>query len=126
MKHEVSPVSLMGLEDFAGKRNEAGKAHIDTVSDISIELGVKLGKSSITLGDVKQLKVGDVLEVEKNLGHKVDVYLSNMKVGIGEAIVMDGNSDHMIDMTTLSSRFTVWCARLRCILYDEKTRKQQF
>ena len=92
MKHEVSPVSLMGLEDFAGKRNEAGKAHIDTVSDISIELGVKLGKSSITLGDVKQLKVGDVLEVEKNLGHKVDVYLSNMKVGIGEAIVMDENS----------------------------------
>ena len=64
MKHEVSPVSLMGLEEFAGKRNEASKAHIDTVSDISIELGV-------------------------NLGHKVDVYLSNMKVGIGEAIVMD-------------------------------------
>lgn len=89
MKHEVSPVSLMGLEDFAGKRNKASKAHIDTVSDISIELGVKLGKASITLGDVKQLKVGDVLEVEKNLGHKVDVYLSNMKVGIGEAIVMD-------------------------------------
>ena len=87
MKHEVSPVSLMGLEEFAGKRNEASKAHIDTVSDISIELGVKLGKTSITLGDVKQLKVGDVLE--KNLGHKVDVYLSNMKVGIGEAIVMD-------------------------------------
>lgn len=36
--------------------------HIDTVSDISIELGVKLGKASITLGDVKQLKVGDVLK----------------------------------------------------------------
>ena len=30
-----------------------------------------------------------MFEVEKNLGHKVDVYLSNMKVGIGEAIVMD-------------------------------------
>ncbi|EEL88511.1 flagellar motor switch protein [Bacillus cereus] len=89
MKHEVSPVSLMGLEEFAGGRNEAEKAHIDTVSDISIELGVKLGKSSITLGDVKQLKVGDVLEVEKNLGHKVDVYLSDIKVGIGEATVMD-------------------------------------
>ncbi|OJE48830.1 flagellar motor switch protein FliN [Bacillus proteolyticus] len=89
MKHEVFPVSLMGLEEFARDRNEAGKAHIDTVSDISIELGVKLGKSSIALGDVKQLKVGDVLEVEKNLGHKVDVYLSDMKVGIGEATVMD-------------------------------------
>lgn len=25
MKHEVSPVSLMGLEEFAGKRNEAGR-----------------------------------------------------------------------------------------------------
>ena len=49
MKHEVSPVSLMGLEDFAGKRNEAGKAHIDTVSDISIELGVKLERHLLHL-----------------------------------------------------------------------------
>ncbi|PGK37951.1 flagellar motor switch protein [Bacillus anthracis] len=89
MKHEVSPVSLMSLEEYAGERNEAGKAHIETVSDISIELGVKLGKASIQLGDVKSLKVGDILEVEKNLGHKVDVYLSDIKVGIGEAIVMD-------------------------------------
>ncbi|PEB53925.1 flagellar motor switch protein [Bacillus pseudomycoides] len=89
MKHEVSPVSLMSLEEYAAQRKEAAKAHIETVSDISLELGVKLGKTSIQLGDVKSLKVGDVLEVEKNLGHKVDVYLSNMKVGIGEAIVMD-------------------------------------
>ncbi|ABS21700.1 MULTISPECIES: flagellar motor switch protein FliN [Bacillus cereus group] len=89
MKHEVSPVSLMSLEEYAIQREEQAKAHIDTVSDISIELGVKLGKASVQLGDVKNLKVGDVLEVEKNLGHKVDVYLSDIKVGIGEAIVMD-------------------------------------
>lgn len=89
MKHEVSPVSLMDLEEYVGDRSERAKAHIETVSDISIELGVKLGQASIRLGDVKALKVGDVLEVKKNLGHKVDVYLSDMKVGVGEAIVMD-------------------------------------
>ncbi|EOA3902643.1 flagellar motor switch protein FliN [Bacillus cytotoxicus] len=89
MKHEVSPVSLMSLEEYTGEHNDPAKAHIDTISDISIELGVKLGKASIELGDVKNLKVGDVLEVEKKLGHKVDVYLSDIKVGIGEAIVMD-------------------------------------
>ncbi|WP_369900223.1 FliM/FliN family flagellar motor switch protein [Bacillus manliponensis] len=91
MKHEVSSVSLVDLEQYGKEHGEAKKASIDTMSDICIELGVKLGKTSIQLGDVKSLQVGDVLEVQKNLGHKVDVYLSDMKVGIGEAIVMDEN-----------------------------------
>lgn len=91
MKHEVSSVSLVDLDQYVKEQNEEQRANIDTMSDICIELGVKLGKTSIQLGDVKNLKVGDVLEVQKNLGHKVDVYLSDMKVGIGEAIVMDEN-----------------------------------
>ncbi len=37
----------MGLEDFAGSEMEAGKAHIDTVSDISIELGCKSFESHL-------------------------------------------------------------------------------
>lgn len=91
MKHEVSSVSLVDLEQHIGEKIEGQQVNIDTMSDICIELGVKLGKASIELGDVKNLKIGDVLEVEKKLGHKVDVYLSDMKVGIGEAIIMDEN-----------------------------------
>ncbi|PEA53512.1 flagellar motor switch protein [Bacillus pseudomycoides] len=91
MKHEVSSVALVNLEEYTKDPNELSKAHIETVSDISVELGVRLGKKTLTLGDVKNLKVGDILEVEKKLGHKVDVYLSSEKVGIGEAIVMDEN-----------------------------------
>ncbi|MCM3736610.1 FliM/FliN family flagellar motor switch protein [Bacillus cytotoxicus] len=91
MKHEVCSVTLVDLDEVVKDYNEQSKAHIEKVSDISIELGVRLGKKSVTLADVKKLKVGDILEVEKNLGHKVDVYLSDEKVGIGEAIVMDAN-----------------------------------
>lgn len=91
MKHEVSSVALVDLDEYIKDYSEPSKAQIETVSDISVELGVRLGKARLTLGDVKKLKVGDILEVEKNLGHKVDVYLSSEKVGIGEAIVMDEN-----------------------------------
>lgn len=91
MKHEVSSVALVNLEEYTKDENQLSKAHIETVSDISVELGVRLGITRLTLGDVKNLKVGDIFEVEKNLGHKVDVYLSSEKVGIGEAIVMDEN-----------------------------------
>ncbi|MEI4830603.1 FliM/FliN family flagellar motor switch protein [Bacillus sp. FJAT-53711] len=91
MKHEVSSVALVDLEEYIKDHSEPSKAHIETVSDISVEVGVQLGKARLTLGDVKKLKVGDILEVEKSLGHKVDVYLGCEKVGIGEAIVMDEN-----------------------------------
>ncbi|MDC2865771.1 MULTISPECIES: FliM/FliN family flagellar motor switch protein [unclassified Bacillus (in: firmicutes)] len=91
MKYEVSSVALVNLEECTKDENQLPKAHIETVSDISVELGVRLGRTRLTLGDVKNLRVGDILEVEKNLGHKVDVYLSSEKVGIGEAIVMDEN-----------------------------------
>lgn len=113
MKHEVSPVSLVDLGQYQNEREPVGKAHIDTVSDISIELGVKLGKASIKLGDVKSLNVGDVLEVQKNLGHKVDVYLSDIKVGIGEAIVMDEDFGIIISEIHADKKKAVLAAALQ-------------
>ncbi|UOY94447.1 FliM/FliN family flagellar motor switch protein [Ectobacillus sp. JY-23] len=62
---------------------------IRNVADIAVELSVRLGKANVTIGDVRQLKVGDLLPVTKESGHKVDVYLGEKKVGIGEAVLLD-------------------------------------
>lgn len=43
------------------------------------------------VGDIAELSIGDVLEVEKKLSHKVEIFLDEKKVGIGEAILMDEN-----------------------------------
>lgn len=110
MKHEVSSVALVDLEEYIKDYSELSKAHIETISDISVELGVRLGKASLTLGDAKKLKVGDILEVEKSLGHKVDVYLSSEKVGIGEAIVMDENFGIIISEIQADKKKAVFAA----------------
>lgn len=91
-KRTVSTVELM---DFDSKKKVGGgedkQGTLENVSDIYVDMIVKLGKTSVTVGDVRKLKVGDILGVEKKAGHKVDIYLGEEKVGIGEAVLMDNN-----------------------------------
>lgn len=91
--NKVSSVELPNLDEY-GERI-ANKAelldNLDSISDISIDLVVKLGKKKISLGDITELNVGDVLEVEKKPGHKVDIYFAEQHSGIGEVVLLDEN-----------------------------------
>ncbi|MFX3622711.1 MAG: FliM/FliN family flagellar motor switch protein [Ectobacillus sp.] len=92
MKHNISKIELMDLTAVPDANAAAeSDTTIEKVSDIGVELIVRLGKAAITVGEAQKLKVGDVLEVEKNLGHKVDIYLGDTKIGIGEAVLIDDN-----------------------------------
>ncbi|MFD3445989.1 FliM/FliN family flagellar motor switch protein [Microbacteriaceae bacterium 4G12] len=90
-KHHVSSVELMDFAEYKEKHDESKDtiSKIDKVSDVNVELVVRLGKAHSTIQNIRNLKEGDILEVEKNLGHKVDIYLSETKVGIGEAVMME-------------------------------------
>ncbi|MDG4656212.1 FliM/FliN family flagellar motor switch protein [Ectobacillus antri] len=87
MKHQIAKVELMDLQQQ--EMVHADPQPICNVADIAVELSVRLGKTNVTIGDVRQLKVGDLLPVIKESGHKVDVYLGEKKVGIGEAVLLD-------------------------------------
>lgn len=91
MKRQVSKVELMDFEQAEERPIEFEEAPrtIHNVADIIVDLSVRLGKTSVTIGDVRTLKVGDMLPVKKESGHKVEIYLGNKKVGIGEAILLD-------------------------------------
>ncbi|AHI55212.1 FliM/FliN family flagellar motor switch protein [Listeria ivanovii] len=67
------------------------KGTIRQVENIGVKLSVRLGKKVMPVGDISELSIGDVLEVEKKPGHKVEIFLDEKKVGIGEAILMDEN-----------------------------------
>lgn len=43
------------------------------------------------VGDIVELSIGDVFEVEKKFGYKVEIFFDEKKVGIGEVILMDEN-----------------------------------
>lgn len=89
--NQIAPIELSELEELVGGANEKGiiLEKIDTVSDIPIDLVVRLGKKKMILRDIRQLSVGDVLEVEKKAGHKVDIYLADQHAGIGEVLLVD-------------------------------------
>ncbi|WP_239255949.1 FliM/FliN family flagellar motor switch protein [Listeria ilorinensis] len=77
--------------DLAKKNEETPSKGIEQVENIGVHLIVRLGRKEMTVGEIRELSVGDVLEVEKKPGHKVEIFLDNHKAGIGEAILMDEN-----------------------------------
>lgn len=90
--NKVSPIELSELEELEIKKSgRTAVENIDSISDISIELVVRLGRKKMTIGDACQLAVGSILEVEKKAGHKVDIYLDNQHAGIGEVILVEEN-----------------------------------
>lgn len=91
MMEQVFQVELPEWEPKETPQEGREKGSIRQVDNIGVNLIVRLGKKEMPVGDIAGLSIGDVLEVEKKPGHKVEIFLDEKKVGIGEAILMDEN-----------------------------------
>lgn len=89
MAEQVYPVELPEWEPVPKGDRDTG--NLKQVENIGVNLIVRLGKKQMPVKDIARLNVGDILEVEKKPGHKVEIFLDEKKVGIGEAILMDEN-----------------------------------
>ncbi|MCP8968863.1 FliM/FliN family flagellar motor switch protein [Ectobacillus ponti] len=104
-KHTISSVELMDFQrasEQGAKGEQTGQ--IENIADVYVDMVVKLGKAQTTVGAVRSMKIGDILEVEKKLGHKVDIYLGETKVGIGEVVVIDNSFGIIISEIQASKR----------------------
>ncbi len=87
----MARIELSELEYLEKEHIEKGMVmeNIHGISDIPIDFIVRLGKKRMTLEDIRLLSVGDILEVEKKAGHKVDIYLAEQHAGIGEVLLVE-------------------------------------
>jgi flagellar motor switch protein FliN/FliY len=83
----VRPAQFSELED---EPRGAGLS-LDLVLDISMPVTVELGRASITVRELLQLSTGSVVELNKQAGEPVDLYVRDVRFARGEVVVVDNN-----------------------------------
>lgn len=73
-----------GRADGHGRNLEA----LGFVMDVPVELTVEIGRKNVKIADVLRLGPGSVVELTKDNGEPLDVYVNNRLVARGEAVVV--------------------------------------
>ncbi|MDH7481916.1 MAG: flagellar motor switch protein FliN [Armatimonadota bacterium] len=77
---QISPTASVG-----------DQSSIDLILDVSLDLSVELGRTSIPVRDVLQLGPGSVIELDKLAGEPVDIMVNGKLIARGEVVVVDEN-----------------------------------
>jgi len=87
------PEASQGAEQ-AGKREKHGsepngKYDLDLILDIPLEVSVELGKVKMLVNDLLQLGQGSIIELDKPVGERLEIYISDKLIARGEVVVAD-------------------------------------
>jgi len=59
------------------------------LKDIKVQLIVELGRTNRSLSEVSEIDEGTIIQLDKLAGEPVDLYANNVKIGLGEVVVID-------------------------------------
>jgi flagellar motor switch protein FliN/FliY len=62
---------------------------LSAVYDIPVNVTVVLGKSRMTINQMLKLGRGSVIELDKNVGDTVEIFINNRLIAKGEVIIVD-------------------------------------
>lgn len=79
------------LQDLIGDEGPPEKASIDLLRDVDLDLKIELGRTTMLLEDVLQLRRGSVVTLDKLAGDPVDLFANGRLVARGEILVLNDN-----------------------------------
>ena len=66
-----------------------GKCDMDLILDIPLDITVELGKVKMPVNELLQLGQGSVIELSKQVGEPLDIYVNKKLVAKGEVVILD-------------------------------------
>lgn len=87
-KINVQPTKFPPLED---KPSLSEAANIELLFDISLQLTVELGRTTMSIKEVLALTSGSVIELDKLTGEAVELLVNGRLIARGEVVVVDEN-----------------------------------
>ena len=61
------------------------------ISDVTLEVRVEFGRTSLSIGELLKLKRGSVIALDREKDAGMDVVVNGNKVGAGEVVVVNEN-----------------------------------
>ena len=91
LKKAPSGAAPMDLADLQGGAGDESTSPIDMIMDVSLDVRIELGKSSMTVDDILKLREGAVVTLDKLAGDFVDIFVNDQLVARGEVLVLNDN-----------------------------------
>ena len=73
----------------SGESCNNGKCDLDIILDIPLNVTVELGKVKMPVNELLQLGQGSIIELSKQVGEPLDIYVNNKLVAKGEVVILD-------------------------------------
>lgn len=81
-----TPAALTG---DGGEQAQKGAADLEALFDVPVLVSTVLGRAKMDVGDLMQLGVGSVLELDRRVGEAVDIYVNNRLIARGEVVLIE-------------------------------------
>ncbi|WP_244640854.1 flagellar motor switch protein FliN [Pelagibacterium lentulum] len=75
-------------EDMASGERSADD--LEAVFDVPVRLSVVLGRTKMPVSNLLKMDVGSVVELDRQVGEAVDIYVNDRIVARGEIVLVDG------------------------------------
>jgi flagellar motor switch protein FliN/FliY len=85
-KKVVTPVTF---SNFQKEKTDSSGRNISMYMDIPKNLYVELGKTKKTIRELLEMEINEVVELNKQAGESVDIYLDDELIAKGEVVVID-------------------------------------
>lgn len=77
----------MGINSLLSE--EASK-NLQLLFDIKLKLSVRLGTKNFLLKDILRWDIGEIIELEQMVNEPLDILINGVKIGEGEAVIVEG------------------------------------
>jgi flagellar motor switch protein FliN/FliY len=64
---------------------------IATIHDVPIEIEVELDRRFMKIREILDLQAGSVIEMHRNAGENIDIYIGKKLVGYGEIVIIENS-----------------------------------
>lgn len=82
-----------GIYPAKGAKNDPGsqKKYFGLIEEVPLELSVEVGRAYKTMREIVDYTSGSIIELDKQAGEPVNLYVNGQLIGHGEIVVVDEN-----------------------------------
>ncbi|MFV2034451.1 MAG: flagellar motor switch protein FliN [Halocynthiibacter sp.] len=95
-KNQDAKLEGLALEEMEAPSNSApdmaaekSASDLEAVFDVPVRISVVLGRARIPVADLLKMDVGTVVELDRQVGEAVDIYVNDRLVARGEIVLVE-------------------------------------
>ncbi len=81
---------LANVEDDEAGLQEKSANDLEAVFDVPVRLSVVLGRTKMPVAKLLKMDVGSVVELDRQVGEAIDIYVNDRLVARGEIVLVEG------------------------------------